>query len=94
MPSAVVLEGVYHQNIKDKAFPEGKDGGDKELPFADAARQIFSVQDSPDMPPWGGSGSSFSGSISHHEDAARLRAVYQAVKSTRESITGHSPDCS
>ena len=58
--------------------------------LADAAKQIFSPATTGDEPPWSGSGSPFSGGISHHESADRLRAMYQAVRSTREAITGQA----
>jgi hypothetical protein len=56
--------------------------------LAEAAKQIFSPTESASQPPWDGSGIEFSGSIKHHENAQRLRAVYEAVKSTRQAITG------
>lgn len=54
---------------------------------AEAAKQIFSPTESADQPPWDGSGLEFSGDIKHHE-SQRLRAVYEAVKNTRQAITG------
>ena len=66
--------------------------GDVAKYLAEAAKQIFSPQNTGEQPPWEGSGSAFTGSIAHHqtssENAARLRAVYSAVRSTREAITG------
>ena len=66
--------------------------GDVAKYLAEAAQQIFSPQNTGEQPPWEGSGSAFTGSISHHEtaseNATRLRAVYSAVRSTREAITG------
>ena len=56
---------------------------------AEAAKQIFSPTESADSPPWDGTGLEFSGSIQHHE-SQRIRAMYEAVKSTREAITGRS----
>ncbi|CAL8464278.1 g3813 [Coccomyxa elongata] len=58
--------------------------GDVAKYLAEAASSIFKTTES-DVP-W--SGTPFTGSISHHEDVARLRKVYQLVQDARQQIVG------
>ena len=71
-----VVRGVFAE--------EGVRGAFKYL--AEAASAIFKPGTS-DVD-WSGSGSGWSGSITHHEEAQRLRQLYKIVQASREQITG------
>ena len=59
--------------------------------LAEAASAIFKPTKS-DVP-WEGTASPFSGRITHHEEVARLKKVYELVQEARQVVQGapHSP---
>ena len=66
--------------------------------LAEAAQQIFSPTKSNNPPNWEGTGTGFSGKVSHHE-TARLRDLYSLLRQARIGIQGdalilHSCTCS
>lgn len=61
--------------------------GDVGTYLADAAKQVFSPSRSNAPPNWEGTGSGFSGKVTHHE-TARLRELYSMLRHARVGITG------
>ena len=70
--------------LRSGVFAEGGKGVGSYL--AEAASAIFKPTKS-DVP-WEGTGSAFSGRITHHEEVARLKKVYELVKEAREAVRG------
>ncbi|CAL5220499.1 g2528 [Coccomyxa viridis] len=60
--------------------------GDVAKYLSEAASSIFKTDDS--NVPWSGSGTPFSGRITHHEEVSRLRKVYELVKEARQQVEG------
>lgn len=74
--------------LRSGVFAEGGKGVGSYL--AEAASAIFKPTKS-DVP-WEGTGSAFSGRITHHEEVARLKKVYELVKEAREAVRGAVPE--
>lgn len=55
--------------------------------LADAAKQVFSPTKSNAPPNWSGTGSGFSGKVSHH-DTQKLRDLYTLLRQARVGIQG------
>ncbi|CAK0783573.1 hypothetical protein CVIRNUC_006772 [Coccomyxa viridis] len=60
--------------------------GDVAKYLSEAASSIFKTSDS--SVPWEGSGSPFSGRITHHDEVSRLKKVYELVKEARQQVEG------
>lgn len=61
--------------------------GDVGSYLADAAKQVFSPTKSNAPPNWSGTGSGFSGKVSHH-DTQKLRDLYTLLRQARVGIQG------
>ena len=57
--------------------------------LAEAASAIFKPTKS-DVP-WEGTAAPFSGRITHHDEVARLKKVYELVQEARQAVQGAPP---
>ncbi|KAK9837236.1 hypothetical protein WJX81_000605 [Elliptochloris bilobata] len=76
---------AQRQALRRGVFAEGGLGGVGSY-LAEAASAIFKPTKS-DVP-WEGTASPFSGRITHHDEVARLKKVYELVKEARQTVQG------